>query len=307
MSGLGFEQAADRLANYSPAGHALGRPRRAGETFAREIGAGKSAADALAAAGASDAVVAFFRATEPNDLPSVIDRIASALGRAEARERALRDAAVYPLALATSVAVLLVAMASFVRPRLDLAVAAAHGPAGAQTLPMMPLLMAIAVAAGFLVWMAAALYGRSPRAPFAEAKRRYQRSVILAAAAAAAACGVEISRALRAAASLVQEGTLAAAARELAEALGRDERGTIPSANELFGEVGGAVFVSATREGAGTGVLGALAGLAEAEATSMLPFDIVRAELLSLGLAGLAVGAAGVAFISCYSGVFRLT
>ena len=303
---MSLSSIAERLARYSPTGHPIARRARAGEVFPREIAAGTPAPDALAAAGASDRVVAFVRAATPSDLPAVLDSLASALGRADDRARGLRDAWLYPFSLAIAAGMLAGVVLTFIRPRLQAGVDAAHGPAVSPSLPLLPVVLAILTAVALLLWLAAALRSDSARAPFAEAKRRAQRAVVLAAADAASSGGVPLPASLRAAAVLVPAGEVSSASIEVAGALERGEPEALASAAVLFGAIGGAVFATAARAGAGTAVLGALARIAEDDAAAMAPFDVMQAELYSLLLAGLAVAAGGAAVISCYSGAFRL-
>lgn len=281
-----------RAARWRRAGHPASR-----REVLRSLASGADALDALRSAGADERLVALTASVPPAAALEVfLEALACALGRAEDRRRAVRGAAVYPTLLAACAVAVAVVLAGAVRPAMSVIA----GP-----VPLAPVILTLLASAGALAVLAAALRADTPVFPFSEAKVQHDRALVLSAAACAAAHGAPLDAALDAAAPLATSSRLSAAAAEMAASL-RDAARP-PDARELFGEIGQPLFVAAAARGEGPAVLDALAEAAEAVAAADLRRQTLRAELLSIAIAGSAIGIAGIALYQTYAAAIAAT
>lgn len=289
-----------RVARWRRAAHPATPPLADGDRAAAAMKDGADASEALAASGAHPGLIAMVRVSNPADMDAFLESLATVLGRAEERRRALHGAAMYPGLLALSGAVLAAVLVFAVRP-------AAGVIAGAETgvyapAPMAPAIAAVVVSIAALTYLALALRADAPVFPFAEAKARQERAVILGAAAVAAANGTPLHAALAGAAGLSTSPRLANDARRIAAAL--ESGATALPSSGLMGPLGGALFSLAATQGEGSGAIGALAEAAEAGATADLPNQVLRAELTSMLVASAAITISGVGIFQTYASSF---
>jgi hypothetical protein len=285
------------LEAFGLVGHPLGIRRERGDNLAEAIMAGTPAHLALEDAGAPTRVVRFVQKARPPDVASALEVLSAALGRSDARRRALADRALYPLALA-GLSVLVAALVFFqVRPAMEFLASAER--ALPVDLPLWPFAAAFAVSLGALAYLGVVLGLDRPMFPFTKVRRAHECATLLAAAASVAAQKVDLPTSLRAAAELVSSGAVKDSAEGLARSLDEGQpswHGTL-----ILGEVGAAIFAEAATQGVGAESLQALADYHEAAADAGLPMQVLKAEFAGLLFAGLAIAAAGACFIVTYS------
>jgi len=285
------------LEAFRQVGHPLGIAREQGDNLAEAIMAGTPAHLALEDAGAPARVVRFVQKARPPDMATALEVLSAALGRSDARRRALADRALYPLALA-ALSVVVAALVLFqVHPAMAFLASAERGVP--VELPLLPFLIAFAVSLGALAYLGAALWFDRPMFPFTRVRRAHECATLLAAAACVAAQKVDLPTSLRAAAELVSSGAVKDSAEGLARSL--DEAQPSWHGTLLLGEVGAALFAEAATQGAGAESLQALADYQEAVADAGLRTQVLKAELAGLLFAGLAIAAAGACFMVTYS------
>lgn len=282
-----------RVARWRRAEHPATLPAPA----ATALKDGADAPEALAAAGAHPGLIAIVRAARPADMDAFLETLASTLGRAEERRRALHGAAAYPGLLALSGALLAIVLLLLVRPAAGLI-------AGAETgtyvpVPIAPSLAAAVVSIVALAYISLALRTDSPVFPFADAKARQERAVILGAAACAASNGAPLHAAFASAAELSTSATLRDDARAIANAL--ESGSTRLPASMLTGALGAALLPLAAAQGEGPGAVTALADTAEAAAAADLPNQVLRAEIASMLLASAAIAISGIGIFHTYA------
>lgn len=268
------------------------------------MASGADAPESLAVAGAHPGLIALVRAAKPDDTDAFLEELAAVLGRAEERRRSLQGAASYPALLATSGLALALILFLGVRPASGLLAGAATGSYAPPSL--LPGILAVLFTSAALAYLALALRADPPVFPFSTAKRRQERAVILGAAACAAAHGAPLDGALAAAAALSVSPRLRAETSALAAAL-RDGSASGAHAPDLLGTLGGALFTIAASRGEGESALAALAGVAEASASSDLPNQVLRAELASMLIASAAIALSGIAIYQTYTAAIAAT
>lgn len=286
-----------RLVSLSRSGHPVGAAH--GERFASALLEGRPPHQALADAGVAPAVAGFVERAATPELSLALDGLATALGRAERRARALAGMAWYAWLVAAAAALALgvvqfavvPAMEELARGGKDALAPVDAGQAGAVSLAALCILALFAL--GFV------LRNRRPLAPFAGARLQQERALVLGAAVAAVRGGADLSVALRAAAGLSADAGLRGATLALAASL---EAGEAKGGKLLLGELGAGLFAGAAGQGVGAPTLFALAEYEEAAAEGEWSTVLMKAELWTMGLGGLAVVGAGAALMLIYSG-----
>lgn len=288
-----------RIAGFGAALHPMGGNANAGEKFAKDVLFGVPPYLALSHSGAAPAVVRFMERTDPRDLLPVLETLASALARHQARTRELRMAAVYPLVLA-GVAIVLSAVVQvellpvLERLAVDTEVRALRG----ATL----FLSVLGIGAGSLVALGLSILSSRHWFPFTRVKLALDRSLLLRTAAAVSHQGVVLTAALRAGGELVTSAALRRDVEDVAIALGRGSKiGWTGRGIVLFGPLGAALFSAAAEKGAGPHSLEALADFSESDAASRLPSVLRFVEFASAALGAIAILAGAVPLFTYYA------
>ena len=267
---------------------------RSGAAVARAIGEGVDPVTALAHAGASPDLLRFVRTAAPGDLPAALRTVTAAVGRSTVRRRAFASAAFYPFVLALAATALSVVVTGGMRPAMYAVSALSDA-----TPPLWPAPIAFVASIALLLLLGASMRSGRPLFPFVAARRGHERAVVLSIALAATKAGSTLPVGLRAASSFSTDPLVKRAALALAADL---ERGNATAGSrDLFGPVGAALFAAAVSQGGGAAVLTALAELNESVAEADLPLQLMRAQMLSLVLGGLAIGLSAVSFARIYT------
>ncbi len=286
-----------RLRSLSRSGHPVGAAH--GERFASALLEGRPPHQALADAGVAPKVAGFVERAATPELSLALDGLATALGRAERRARALAGMAWYAWLVGAAAALALGVVQFAVVPAMEEVARAgkdALAPVNASHFG------AVALAGSCILALFAlgfVLRSRLPLAPFARARLQQERALVLGAAVAAVRGGSDLLVALRAAAGLSAHAGLREATLALAASL---EAGEAKGGELLLGELGAALFAGAAGQGVGGPALVALAQGEEALAEGEWPTVLMKAELWAMGLGGLAVTGAGAALMLVYSG-----
>ncbi len=288
-----------RIVQLGAARHPAGAHRKRVERAIGRLTEGIAPADALRDAGVREEIAAFVADTRPADLPRALGGLAAAVGAAERRRSAMASAALYPFLCAASAAFLAVIVLALLRPAMTVAASAAH--------PISPA-PAIATAAAaslgiaaLLVLLGGALLSRRPLPPFLGPRRVHERAAVLSVADQAAKSGCPLPVALRAAARFSADPAIAEDASALAAALGRGEA---RSGTLLLGELGASLLAASAPKGGANAVLTAIADLLHVRADAELSSAVLRAEILSLALAGTAVLLAALGWFAAYTQPF---
>jgi hypothetical protein len=255
---------------------------------------------ALRSIGAPAPIVRLLELARPPDPARALAELLPKLSRAEGRTRGLGAVGAYSLLTATFATLLCVHLVLIVHPILlqfpgqaSMSALATHGAWGWVGTSILAL-------ASLLV-LVAALKARTAPWPFVDARRRHSRALWLSGAAVLARQGVPLHIALRAAAALVPMRMEVHAVRSLASALQQGRSSSI-AASDPVGQTLFTMIADASAAGAGTESLEALARWCESEVEARWPQVLVRAELLGLLLAGIAVAASGLLFFDQYLG-----